>query len=306
MTPLIIGATGFIGRELMKELHTGGQQPVAISRNVLKAREILGRDVEIREWDGNDPEGLAGHITDDTAIVNLAGESIAAGRWTEKRIGLITDSRIRTGQLITEALRLSQCRSAVLIQGSATGYYGTRVEAGTDETGPAGSGFLAELTKKWEESVQNAEKYTHRVVMIRTGLVLGNNGGLMEKMLLPFRFYSGTVLGSGRQWLPWIHILDEVRAISFLLSHNHSSGAYNLTAPNPVRMAEFIRLLGQTAGKPAWVKIPGFFLKAALGKMAEETILSSQHILPEKLVREGFVFNYPGLGQAFENLLKGN
>jgi uncharacterized protein (TIGR01777 family) len=303
MTTLIIGATGFIGRELMKELHTGGHQPVAISRNAMKAREILGREVEIREWSGHDPEGLAGYITDDTAIVNLAGESIAAGRWSEKRMGLITDSRVRTGQLITEALRFSQCRPAALIQGSATGYYGARVEERTDETGPAGTGFLAELTKKWEESVQDAGKYTRRVVMIRTGLVLGNHGGLLEKMLLPFRFYSGTVLGSGKQWLPWIHIKDQARAISFLLSNSHCNGAYNLTAPNPVRMAEFIRLLGKSTGKPAWMKIPGFFLKAALGKMAEETILASQHILPEKLVGEGFVFNYPWLDQTFENLL---
>lgn len=303
MNILIIGATGFIGRELVKELEQSGHKVVAVSRNALKAKNILGEQVEIAEWNGTSPAELAKLISGMDAVINLAGESIASGRWTARRKQLITASRIQTGRLLEEAVRLSPVAPSVLIQGSAIGYYGTPVEFPADENQPAGTGFIAELTMEWEASVESAGKMIPRIIYLRTGLVLGKNGGLLEKMLLPFRFYCGTVIGSGKQWMSWIHINDQVRAIRFLLENGQSAGAYNLTAPKPVMMKDFISVISKTIKKPAWLKVPGFFLKFALGEMADETILSSQNIFPGKLLKEGFTFNYSALSSALENLL---
>jgi uncharacterized protein (TIGR01777 family) len=305
MRILIIGATGFIGKELIKELAAAGHQPVAVSRNARKAREILGTRDEIVEWDGQSSADLAIHLSGIEAIVNLAGENIASGRWTSKRKKLITESRINTGRLLTEAIRLSPGKPAVLVQGSAIGYYGTPVEIPANENQPAGTGFMAELTRDWESSVAPAGEMIPRIVVIRTGLVLGKNGGLLEKMALPFKFYCGTVIGSGKQWMSWIHIRDEIKAICFLLENRNCSGPYNLTAPEPVRMKAFIASLGKTLGKPRWLKVRGIFLKVALGEMARETVLSSQNIYPGKLLKEGFKFEYPHLADALKNLLTG-
>ena len=300
---LIIGATGFIGRELMKELTRAGHQPVAVSRNAHKAMEILGSQAEIIEWDGLSPTDLAKHLGGFEAIVNLAGENIAAGRWTSRRKKLITESRVKTCRLMLEAISLSSEKPSVLIQASAIGFYGTPVDLPANEYQSAGTGFIAELTRDWESSVAPAGRMIPRIVMILTGLVLGKNGGLLEKMLLLFKFYCGTVIGSGKQWMSWIHIHDEVSAIRFLLECGNCSGPYNLTAPNPVCMKAFIASIGEILGKPVWFKVPGLFLKAALGEMANETVLSSQNIIPGKLLNEGFIFEYPHLTEALKNLL---
>jgi len=304
MHVFIIGATGFIGRELIRELLAEGHLPVAVSRNPGKAKELFGEKIPVLKWDGNSSQDLAGQLEGIDAIVNLAGESIAGGIWTEKRKKLIRESRIRTGRILSEAIELSSQRISVFVQGSATGFYGADVNAVTDETAPTGKGFLAELSKEWEQSVNQASKLAGRMIFVRTGLVLGKNGGLLEKMLLPFKFYSGTVLGSGRQWMPWIHILDEVRAIRFLLENDRCEGPYNLTAPMPVIMKDFIGAMAKVTGKPSWMNVPGWVLKAALGEMAGETILASQNVYPGKLLQEGFRFEFEKLDNALIDLLK--
>jgi len=194
----------------------------------------------------------------------------------------------------------------VLLQASAIGFYGTPVEKPAAEDQLAGTGFLAGLTREWESSVNDAGLFVPRIIIIRTGLVLGKNEGLLEKMLLPFRFYSGTILGSGKQWMSWIHIQDEVRAIRFLLENRDSSGPYNLTSPEPVSMKFFINSVGKILGKPTWMHIPGILLVAVLGEMARETVLSSQNIYPAKLLKEGFKFEYIHLQDALMNLLTGD
>jgi uncharacterized protein len=303
MTILIIGATGFIGRELMKELLEHGHKPLAVSRNVLKAREILGNQVDIAEWNGLSPSDLARHLSGVDAIINLAGENIASGRWTSSRKKQIIESRVRTGMLLSEAILQTPVRPSVLIQGSAIGFYGTPVNDPAREDQPAGTGFMAELVKEWEDSVAPAIKVIPRVVYIRSGLVLGKNGGLMQRMLLPFKFYCGAVIGSGKQWMSWIHISDLARAIRFLAENTNSTGPYNITAPNPANMRVFMKSTGKILNKPVWFKVPSFLLKAALGEMAQETILSSQNIYPGKLEKAGFQFDYPELEPALRNLL---
>lgn len=303
MRILIIGATGFIGRELMKELANAGHQPVAVTRDAGRAGKVLEKSAEIVEWEGHSPAILAEYISQADAIVNLAGKNLASGRWTSRRKKQILDSRVRTGLLLTEAIRLSGSKPGVLIQASAMGFYGTPVESLADEGHPAGKGFLAGLAHDWEDSIRDAGNFVPRIIMIRSGLVLAKKEGLMKKLLLPFRFYSGAVIGSGRQWMSWIHIQDEVRAIRFLIENEKCAGPYNLTAPEPVSMKFLVSSIGKTIRKPAWLRVPAIFLKAALGEMARETVLSSQNIYPAKLLKEGFKFKYPHLPDALRNLL---
>jgi uncharacterized protein (TIGR01777 family) len=303
MQILIIGATGFIGRALIKELDKAGHEIIAVSRKADQAGIILGSGIKISEWDGLTAAVLAAHLSGVDAVVNLAGENIAGKRWTSGRKKILTDSRVVTGKKISEAIALAESKPRVIIQGSATGIYGNRVDEPADENRPDGTGFLADLTRTWEAAIDSNSFPATRVVFIRTGLVLGENGGIMAKMMMPFRFYAGSVLGSGRQWMSWIHISDQVRAIRFLLEHDSCHGSYNLTAPEPVQMKTFIRELGKQTGRPAWIRIPSLVLKAFLGEMAEETVLASQRIIPSKLLQAGFTFRFPTIQDAFTDLL---
>jgi len=303
MQILIIGATGFIGRALVKELSEEGHEIIATSRKADQARKILGSGIKISEWDGIDATVLAAQLSGVDAIVNLAGINIAGGRWTAKRKKLLTDSRVITGRMLSEAIAKAEKKPKVLIQGSATGIYGYPIDEAADESHLHGKGFLAGLTEQWEESIDLKSSPSTRVVYIRTGLVIGENGGLIEKMILPFRFFAGTVLGSGRQWMSWIHIHDQVRAIVFLIKNDACQGPFNLTAPEPVQMKTFIAEMGQTIRRPAWMKIPSFVLKAVLGEMAGETVLASQRLLPGKLLEAGFTFRFRSIKEAFSDLL---
>jgi uncharacterized protein len=303
MRILVIGATGFIGKELVKELASAGHQPEAVSRDASKARDIFGNACEIVEWDGLSPEILAEYIAHSEAIVNLAGANIGSRPWTRRRKKLLLDSRVSTGHLLTEAIRLSKSKPEVLVQASAIGYYGTPVEKPAGEDQPSGCGFLAGMAHEWESSVRGTVNFVNRIVIIRTGLVLGRNEGLMKKLLVPFHFYCGTVLGTGRQWMSWIHIRDEVRSIRFLLENKSCAGPFNLTAPDPVSMKFFIMSIGKIMDKPAWLRLPGIFLETVLGEMARETVLASQNIYPAKLLKEGFEFEYSNLSFALADLL---
>lgn len=304
MRVLVIGATGFIGRMLVSELHHAGHHVIAVSRNKNTAESILGKKTKIVEWDGHSRTGLARHLGGVDAVVNLAGESIASGRWTKERKKKVINSRVRTSRLIVENINFAAEKPSVFIQGSAIGYYGTPVSEPADESVKPGHGFMAELVSEWEAAVKPLEDEVSRLVVVRTGLVLGKDGGILEKMLLPFRFYAGSVLGSGKQYMSWIHIRDEVRAIRFLLEHEECEGVYNLTAPNPVIMDTFMNTIGSILKKPVWFKVPSILLKMLLGQMADETILASQNILPGRLLKEGFRFDFEQLEPALKDLLK--
>lgn len=304
MRILVIGATGFIGRALIRELHHAGHHITAVTRNKNNAENILGRKIKIAEWDGHSRTGLARHFGGIDAVVNLAGDNIASGRWTKNKQRSIISSRVRTSRLIAEYLSSSPEKPTVFIQGSAIGYYGSPVNDPTGETGAKGHGFMPNLVTEWEASVEKLDGIIPRIIFIRTGLVLGKGGGILQKMLLPFTFYSGTILGSGKQFMSWIHIHDEVKAIRFLIEHEESVGVYNLTAPQPVQMDTFIKTMGNLIQKPVWLRLPSIILKIALGRMAEETILSSQNIVPGKLLDDGFRFEFEQLEPALNNLLK--
>jgi len=304
MRTLIIGASGFIGRHLAEHLDNAGHAVTVTSRNIARARAILGNRYEYISWDGTNPDRLANHLESIDAVVNLAGENIAAGRWSESMKERFVSSRVRTGKALAAAIMVTNNKPSVLLQGSATGIYGTHVEGAAGEKREPGQGFLADLTRQWEDSVSGLAGSDLRIVLLRTGLVLGKNAGLLPRLSMPFNFGIGVIPGNGNQWLPWIHIRDEVGAIRFLIENPSARGPYNLTAPEPVTMKQMVRKIGKLRSRPAWFSIPPSLLKLALGEMARETILASQDVIPEALMEAGYPFEYKNIEDALYNLIK--
>ena len=212
-------------------------------------------------------------------------------------------SRLNSGRAVSEAVLSLTRPPKIVVQASAVGYYGSRGDSDLTETSLPGEGFLSQLCEEWEESSRAVESTGVRHVVIRSGLVLGSSGGVLPRFLKMFRFHLGGYLGNGRQWVSWIDRSDEIRALLFLLEREDTSGVFNLTAPHPVQMREFSRVLGRTLKKSSWFPVPAVSLWLLLGKMAEETVLASQKVLPERLLKAGFKFEYPYLKQALMDIL---
>ncbi|TVM18923.1 TIGR01777 family protein [Oceanidesulfovibrio indonesiensis] len=312
MKTVITGGTGFIGGALTRSLLRRGGDVAVITRDVERGRRELtskrtGTDVErnalergaltVVSWDD-----LTAEVDGADAIVNLAGASIFDRRWSEEQKKRIVTSRVKAGDAVMNALAKAKSKPGVLVQGSAVGYYGLSTEP-RDENSPNGKGFLADTARKWEDATKDAESMGVRRVIARTGVVLGKGGGALEQFVRPFRFFAGGVIGSGKQWLTWVHIDDEVGAIEFLMDRDDLSGPFNISAPEPETMTDFVRTLGRVLKRPAWLPVPAFVIKAALGEMGEELILSGQRALPARLLESGYAFRFPKLRQAFEDLL---
>jgi len=304
MKVLIIGATGFIGRPLFQRLLERGHEVYVFTRNYERARKVLQGGAHFVQWSSDEYIVLQEYAHKVDAVINLAGEQLSSGRWTLERKHKILSSRVNIGKAISFALDRSQDKPYLLIQGSAIGFYGFSPNHTFREGMPVGKGFLPMVTMQWEESVRHVDDYNTRKVFIRTGLVLGKEGGMLPVMMLPFRFFAGGYPGSGNQWVSWIHIDDQVRAIIDLLESENASGVYNLTSPNPVRMRDFAKILGKVMGRPCWTRMPGFLLKAFLGDMARETILSGQRVLPRRLDDHHFRFEHPDLEEALTDILQ--
>ncbi|MGQ9632300.1 MAG: TIGR01777 family oxidoreductase [bacterium] len=303
MHTVIAGATGFIGRGLCRRLLEEGYGVIALSRDPDRGRKLLGNRVSVVGWDGRSAEGWASYADGARAIINLAGESIASGRWTQTKKRAILESRLDAGRAVVEAIKRSQKKPKVVIQASAIGYYGPRSDEMLDESSPPGMGFLAEVAQQWELSTKEAESWGVRHVIIRTGIVLGREGGVLPRLLLPFRLFVGGPLGSGRQWFSWIHLDDEVRAIRFLMEKEDLHGAFNLTAPEQLTMEDFCRVLGRAMNRPSWLSAPGFAMHLLLGEMAEEILLSGQRVVPKRLTEAGYKFLYPEVESALREIL---
>ena len=302
MRIVVIGGTGFIGRRLCRRLLDTGHEVLVLTRSPSKAARIFERGVIGVKWDGRTAEGWGHMLGADTGIVNLAGASIAA-RWTRERKQAVLNSRIDAGAAVLHAIERAEERPRVLVQGSAVGYYGPRGTEPVDETAAPGEGFLAEVAFRWEQSTALAEEMGVRRVVARTGVVLGP-GGALAKMLPPFRFFVGGPVGSGEQMLSWVHMDDEVEAIRFALENEDASGPMNLTAPEPVPFRAFARAVGRALGRPSWLPVPGFALKALYGEMAEETLLSGQAAVPARLLELGYAFRHPDLDEALADILR--
>jgi len=297
MRVMITGATGFIGTALCRALHED-YELIALSRNAEVARRSIGHLAKVVRWDARTSDGWDGEADGALAIINLAGENVGSGRWNEARKSRILQSRLDAATAVVDAIKKLHSKPKVVVQASATGYYGSREDEQLDETSTPGKGFLASLCRRVEGFADQIEDLAVRCAVIRTGVVLGRDGGALAKLIMPFRFYLGGYLGSGRQWFPWISLEDAVAAIKFLIESEHLGGVFNLTAPQPVTMKEFCVTLGRILHRPAWLRVPGFVGRLALGEMADEMLLSGQRVLPKRLLAAGFEFKYPDVEKA--------
>jgi len=301
---VITGGTGFIGGRLCELLLDSGYAPVVLSRRPDKVMQRFAGRVRGVAWDGKSADGWAEHAAGAYGIVNLAGASIGSGRWTAAVKQGVLESRINASKAVLEAVERAGVKPQVIVQGSAVGYYADCGDGVIDEDGPRGGGFLASVAERWEKTTQVAASLGVRVVAIRTAMVLGRGGVLLDRLALPLRLFVGGPMGSGRQWLPWIHLDDEVRAIHFLLERPDLDGAFNLASPNPLQNAAFMRALGAAIHRPSWLRVPAFVLKALLGEMAEELVLSGMRVRPQRLLEAGFEFRYPDIESALHEIYR--
>jgi len=298
MRVAISAASGLIGSALAADLGVDGVDVVRLVRRAPRAADEIGWDP--RAADGLDPAALAGL----DAVVHLSGAPIAAGRWTAARKAELRSSRIASTTTLAEAIAAADPAPGVLLCASAIGYYGDTGERPVDESSPGGTGFLAQLVLDWEAAADPARAAGTRVAAFRSGVVLAAGGGMLGRLLLPFRLGLGAKVGSGRQYFSWISLTDEVRAIRFLLESAGASGPFNLTAPEPVTNAEFTRSLARALGRPAVLGLPAVALRAALGEVASE-LLGSARVVPARLEEAGFRFAHPDIATALAELLPG-
>ena len=290
MKIVVTGGTGFIGAPLCQRLRADGHEVAVISR-----RPSPGDGARALAWDDAAwPRALA----DSDAVINLAGEPIAAARWSRVLRQRIRDSRVQTTRRLVEAMAQSARRPRVLVSGSAIGYYGPRGDEVLDETAASGQGFLAETCQAWETEARRAEPLGVRVVRARIGLVIGPGGGVLAKMAPPFRMGLGGPLGDGRQWCSWVHRDDVIGLLLWSLTRDDVAGPLNLTAPAPVTMRQLAQALGRAMGRPSWVLVPAPLLRLLLGEMAQELLLSGQRVQPAAALRWGYSFQFPQLDAA--------
>ena len=295
-TVLLSGASGFIGSELARSFTRDGHHVVRLSR------QESARDAGAIGWSAEqgwiDDRALSALTPPPDIVVNLAGAPIAQW-WSSRRKQAIRDSRVNGTAALAKALASLSAPPRVFVSSSAIGYYGTdRGDEQLDETSAPGQDFLAQTAMAWEGATAAAQRAGIRVVVPRTGVVLGRHGGAMARLLLPFRLGVGGRIGSGRHWMSWISLEDMVRALRFLIDTPTVEGPVNVVAPNPVRSVEFTKALGRALHRPTIVPAPAFALKLVFGQMAEATILASQRVLPKKLAGAGFAFRHPHVVDA--------
>lgn len=302
MKVVISGATGFLGRPLVASLVRDGHEVVVLSRGLADAQRKLGPQVTVRQWDARGQGPWAAEIDGADAVVHLAGESVGAKRWTAAQKQRILDSRVESGHALVEAIRAATTKPSVLVSASGVDYYAEQGNAEVVESDPSGDDFLARVCVAWEGAVQPAAELGVRVACLRTGIVLGEHGGALERMLTPYRFFVGGPLGSGRQWVPWIHVDDVVGLYRFVLDTPTASGPINATAPNPVRMSEFARTLGKVLGRPSLFPVPAFVLGAVVGEFAYY-LVTGKRAVPRKAEELGYRFQYPTVEGALRAVL---
>lgn len=300
MHVFITGATGFIGRALVLRLQRDGHDITAWVRNEEQARGALGTGVDLLPVAAGEAV-LRDALAMSDGVVNLAGEPLI-GRWTRKRVQAITESRVQLTERLVHAMRYAEHQPPVFVSGSAVGYYGDRGEEALTERSAPADDLLARLCRDWERAALAAEPAGARVVLLRTGIVLGREGGALARLLLPFRLGVGGPIGSGRQYMPWIHLHDHVEMMVAALTDDRFSGPVNVSAPAPVTNREFSRALGRALHRPAFMPLPAFALRLALGE-ASGVLLSGQRAVPEKALKLGFAFQYPEIDAALADVV---
>lgn len=296
MKILIAGGTGFIGEPLVQRLVARGDDVAVLTRN--PAKVTVGRGLR---WDGRTQGDWSAEAATADAVVNLAGENVGEGRWTEERKRKLIGSRLDATRAIVDALRREPNRERALINASGVSIYGDRGDEPLDESASRGKGFLADLADRWETAAREAEPLA-RLIILRIAVVLAPKGGALKKMLLPFKLGLGGPIGSGKQWMSWIAREDLLRMIEWAIDDRNARGIYNATSPEPVPNRRFVRALGRALHRPAFMPAPAFALRLAFGQMAEEALLSGQRVVPRRAESEGFRFQHPQIEDALSQM----
>ena len=292
MKVLIAGASGLVGSALIPVLETEGAEVTRLVRSTARAGEI--------EWHPNQDEIDAGQLESFDAIINFAGENIAAGRWTDDQKRKIRDSRVNGTHLLAEAIAKLKKPPAVFLCASATGIYGDRGDETLDEQSESGGGFLAGVCREWEQATEPAVQAGVRTVTLRFGPILAREGGMLAKLLTPFKMGMGGKVGSGKQYISWVAIDDVVNAIKLALNDASLRGPLNIVSPNPVTNEVFTKTLGHVLSRPTALAMPAFAVRLAFGEMADEMLLVSQRVMPKKLNDAGYEFQQPELEGALK------
>lgn len=298
----ITGASGLVGSELVTGCVFDDVTVHSLVRKPLDADREHATDIHWQPTAGLvERERLEGM----DAVIHLAGEPVAAGRWTQQKKQRIRDSRVLGTKTLCHALASLQRKPSVLLCASASGYYGDRGEQWLTEDAPSGKGFLAEVCREWEAAADPAREAGIRVVHVRIGIVLSSRGGALHAMLLPFKFGLGGRLGSGRQYVSWITLDDMIRAIEHLLKTDSVHGPVNMASPNPVTNLQFTKALGRVLHRPTIMPLPAFAARLALGEMADELLLAGTRLQPKRLLESGFVFVHDEIEDALRAVVKG-
>lgn len=300
MKIVVAGGTGLIGTPLVAALAATGHEVRLLTRGERNASTDLPGSVLPFVWDGTSvPENV---MEGADAVVNLAGESVGKGRWTRRKKARIIGSRVNATRAIVGAIAAAQSRPTVLLNGSAVGYYGDVPSGEVLESSPRGAGFLSETVEQWEAEAVKARELGLRVVLMRMGVVLAPAGGILSRMTLPFRFFVGGPIGSGAQWISWIHHDDAIRAIYHCLEQGELDGPVNLCAPDARTMQEFCHTMGRVMRRPSWFRVPAPLIRILFGEMAD-IIVQGQRVVPRRLQESNFIFRYPRLLSALIDLL---
>ena len=303
MKIVITGGTGFIGRALCETLVKGGHRVTVLTRHAGQIQDRPELQAQSVRWNAQDSGPWEQVLEGTDAIINLAGAPIAEARWTNARKQLITDSRVLATRALVKAVSRWVSKPVTFVSASGIGYYGTSGDRSLDEGAARGHGFLADLCLAWEAEALRAAECGARVVLLRTGMVLEQDGGALLKMLVPFRLFAGGPIMPGSQWVSWIHRRDHIGLIQWALSTPTISGPINAVAPEPVTMKTFCEVLGRVLHRPSWLPVPKFALHLLLGELG--TLLTTgQRVIPAKAMAGGYVFHYPTLEQALPNVLK--
>src|SRR2546423_14417120 len=292
----IAGASGLVGSALIPRLESDGAEIIRLVRNSARGNEI--------EWHPNQDEIEPGKLDGCDAIINLAGENVSEGRWTEEKKRRIHDSRVHGTHLLSEAIAKTPQHPQVFLCASATGIYGDRDDETLNEESESGGGFLAGVCREWEMATEPASKAGVRVVNLRFGPILARDGGMLSKLLTPFKMGMGGKVGSGKQYISWIGLDDAVNAIKLAIDDQSIRGPLNIVSPNPVTNEEFTKTLGHVLNRPTALAVPAFAARLAFGEMADEMLLTSQKVIPKRLLSAGFQFQYPELEAAFRKYIR--
>lgn len=294
MTLLMAGGSGFLGSALAKAFRAAGHRVLILTRRPQRDGDV--------QWSTKPTDTSWRHALDRSdVVINLAGESIAGGRWTEERKRAIRASRMEATQALVAGIAAADRPPGVFLSSSAIGVYGLHGDEVITEESPSGDDFLASVCREWEALALEASSHS-RVVLLRSGLILSREGGALPPLALPFRFFAGGPVGSGRQYMSWISLSDWVGMVQWMLSRNHVTGPLNLTAPTPVTNAEFARTLGRVLRRPSFVPTPAFAMRLALGELADALILGGQRVVPTRALALGYEFKHTTLESALRDI----